>query len=358
MMFSLKKLKKTLPVLCLIAFAVPAMADYTTTTTCTGASCSGSGTNINNNSNAVSNAQLSQADYSRNTAISVSNPIGTFIPSPAPSGFANSMLSNGAWNFIPPHVLFHPSKTIGGNSPFCKCRIIKASTRLRSTLKDKILGVFDERKFIASGVGYTRPAPAFAGAGITTDSVIVCGLNTNLPNKCVNFIGSGSVFMENYATSEGALVGLAQMAAQNGANLVGNVNCAFSESIQSYNGGLGLGGSITDSLGGSSTGIGTLGASWGTGITKRRAQPYCSADFFVVTLSGCTGSGTQHMPAPRMYRRYLPSQGLQSTMPQPKQQMMAVPVSNIPQQPQVQAMPTYRPQQPVQYNQIPVRGQW
>lgn len=261
---------------------------------------------ITNDSRSASNAQIIQEG---NISVSQMASTDVSVNSP-PSAYAHTHLYNGVWNFIPPHILFDPSKVIGDGSVFCNCRLIKLSTTIRHSVKDKLFGVFDERAFVMSGIGNVKPMPA-SGPGIVSDSVIVCGLNVRLPRGCVQFIGSGHVFMENYATTEGALVGLAQMAAVRGGNLVGNVNCAYAETVQSFGVGLGAGGGgskeIEHGMFEGTSVSGSVGGSWSTGITKRPAQPFCTGDFYVATLDRCSNNGVAYMPAPRSYRRYLPS---------------------------------------------------
>ena len=278
--------------------------------------------NINNGSNALSNAQLMNINNNytpttalANTEVSVNAP---------PSAYSHTHLYNGYWNFIPPHILFHPTKVIGDSSMFCQCRLINVTTNIRHSFKDRFFGVFDERAYVLSGVGRVSGA-TFAGPTVASEFMIVCGLNTQLPPGCVSFIGSGHIFMENYATTEGALVSLAQMGASKGANVIGNVTCAYAESVQSFGSGLGLGGSYT---GPAEDGVGalSLGGSWSTGITKRPSQPFCTGDFYVATLEGCfQGNGLAHAPAPRPYRRYLPANNLP-----PVSQRQYIPQSETP----------------------------
>jgi hypothetical protein len=220
----------------------------------------------------------------------------------SPSAFANTHLFNGPWNFTPPDLMFHCSKTINDGSPFSACRIINIGAGIRRGIKDRLFGIYDEREFIASG------APA--GGIFTGGAVIACGLNTSLSAGCVTFIGTGYVFMEEYGTSEAALVALSRMAARNGANIVGNVNCAFAETIRSYSTSLGAAFGFSDSLKGGSAVSSSVGANWGTSRVKRPVQPHCSGDFYIGNASGChamgMGMNQTFFPQPIPYRRYLP----------------------------------------------------
>lgn len=218
----------------------------------------------------------------------------------SPSAFANTHLFNGPWNFTPPNILFHCSKTINDGSVFSACRIINVGANLRRGIKDRLFGIYDEREFIASG------APA--GGVFAGGAIIACGLNTQLPSGCVTYIGTGYVFMEEYATTEAALVSLSRMAARNGANILGNVNCAFAETIRSYSTSLGAAFGFSDGVGKDGAISSSLGASWGTSRVKRPVQPHCSGDFYMGSASGCyaMGMNQSYFPQPIPYRRYLP----------------------------------------------------
>jgi len=218
----------------------------------------------------------------------------------SPSAFANTHLSNAPWNFTPPGLLFHCSKTINDGSVFSACRIVNVGARLKRGIKDRLFGVYDEREFIASGAG---GGGAFGGG-----SVIACGLNTSFPNGCVSYVGTGYVFMEEYASTEAALVALAQMAAKNGANVLGNVNCAFAETIRSYSTSLGAAFGFSNGVGDDGSLGGSLGANWGNSRVKRPVQPHCSGDFYIGSASGCYALGMNQtfFPHPIPYRRYLP----------------------------------------------------
>lgn len=302
---------------------------------------------INNNSSAVtgpvnsysgSNSSIYQKNISVNSTAGVS---GAMVPTAPPSAYAGTGFYNSPWNFIPPNILFHPTKTINDGSCFAKCRLVKVNAPLKTSLRDKIFGVFDEEKFVSSGMGDTRGHMLMGGGStVTTDSIIVCGLNTELPAGCVKFVGSGTVNMDTYATTEGALVGLGRLAAKNGANLLGNVNCAYAETIKSDNWGVGLGGSITDALGGHSAGSGSIGAQYGSAVTKRPAQPYCAGDFYIATLQACQQPEPVYAPQPRQYRRYLPA-------PVATQQYLPAPVMQ----------PNYNPHMMPQHQQT-IPGRW
>ncbi|MDX1920578.1 MAG: hypothetical protein SFU25_07600 [Candidatus Caenarcaniphilales bacterium] len=218
----------------------------------------------------------------------------------SPSAFANTHLFNGPWNFTPPNLLFHCSKTINDGSVFSACRIVNVGANLRRGIKDRLFGIYDEREFIASGV---PGGGIFAGGAI-----IACGLNTQLPAGCVTYMGTGYVFMEEYGTTEAALVALSRMAARNGANIVGNVNCAFAETIRTYTTSLGAAFGFSDGVGSDGAVSGSLGATWGTSRVKRPVQPHCSGDFYMGSASGCYAMGMNqtYFPQPIPYRRYLP----------------------------------------------------
>ena len=315
----------------------------------------GTASDISNNNqiqlqNASQNLNQTQVNsYSR--AGMVSAPVGggsnTVIGSP--SAFANTHLFNAPWNFTAPNILFHCSKTINDNSAFSACRIINIGANLRHGIKDRLFGIYDEREFIASG----QPAGGSFGGG----AVIACGLNTSLPAGCVNYIGTGYVFMEEYGTSEAALVALSRMAAKNGGNIVGNVNCGFAETIRSYSTSLGAAAGFSDGVGQSGAVSSSIGANWGTSRVKRPAQPHCSADFYTGNPSACASvmaSNQTYFPQPVAYRRYLP----------PAQAVQSAPVKRIILQ--VQAPPTPLPvvqmppppiQEPIFQGQT-VRGLW
>ena len=249
---------------------------------------------------------------------------GTDNPAPggttvvgSPSAFANTHLYNSPWNFTPPHLLFHASKTINDHSAFRACRLINLSTNVRDSIKDKFFGVFDEKEFISTGIGrLPRSSPVPSG------HIIVCGLNTEIPPSCVTFVGTSYILMENYSSTEAALVGIAQTAAKHGANLVGNLNCPYQETVESFSTGVGA---VLDLNKGKD---GALGASWDSSRVRRPVQPHCSGDFYVVTTD-CKVDST-YFPKPRPYRRYLPPA-------QPNDSYASS--SNI-------------------YNQAPVRGYW
>jgi hypothetical protein len=257
----------------------------------------------NNNQIQLQNASQNQNQVQVNAARTglMGAPVGgvtnTVIGSP--SAFANTHLFNAPWNFTPPQILFHSSKTINDGSIFNCCRIINVGAQLRRGIKDRLFGIYDEREFIASGSPARGP---FVG------SVIACGLNTQLSSGCVTYIGTGYVFMEEYATSEAALVSLSRMAARNGANIVGNVNCAFAETIRSYSTSLGASFGFSDGVGKDGSIGGSAGASWGTSRVKRPVQPHCTGDFYVGSTSGCYAMGMNqtYFPQPIPYRRYLP----------------------------------------------------
>ena len=219
----------------------------------------------------------------------------------SPSAFAGTHLFNAPWNYTAPNLMFHCSKTINDGSVFSACRIVNVGAHLRRGIKDRLFGIFDEREFIASG------GPAL---GVFPGPVIACGLNTSLPAGCVSYLGTGFVFMEEYATSEAALVALARMAARNGANVVGNVNCAFAETIRSYNTSLGAAFGFSNGVGDTGAISGTLGGSWSNSRVKRPVQPHCSGDFYVGNPGGCSnmamGMNQTFFPQPIPYRRYLP----------------------------------------------------
>jgi len=249
--------------------------------------------------------QVNVNSYARTGVVGAAGPslsaTSTVIGSP--SAFANTHLFNAPWNFTPPQILFHASKTINDGSMFNCCRIINVAAGLRRGIKDRLFGIYDEREFIASSA-MGRPA-AFAGP------VIACGLNTNLVGGCVNYIGTGYVFMEEYASTEAALVALSRMAARNGANIVGNVNCAFGETIRSYTTSLGASLGFSDGVGQDGSVGGSAGGSWGTSRVKRPVQPHCTGDFYTGnTNGGCyaqaMGQNQSYFPQPLPYRRYLP----------------------------------------------------
>ncbi|MDJ0625877.1 MAG: hypothetical protein QNJ31_05875 [Candidatus Caenarcaniphilales bacterium] len=272
------------------------------------------GDNVTNSpvSNTNNNNQIQLQNASQNlNQIQVNNKAGIIGPGTSgggaiatvvgsPSAFANTHLFNGPWNFTPPNILFHCSKTINDGSPFSACRIVNVGAFLKRGIKDRLFGIYDEREFIASGA---PGGGAFAGG-----AVIACGLNTKLPPGCVTYIGTGYVFMEEYATTEAALVSLSRMAARNGANIVGNVNCAFAETIRSYGTSLGAAFGFSEGVGDDGAVSGSLGANWGTSRVKRPVQPHCSGDFYIGSPSGCYAMGMNqtYFPQPIPYRRYLP----------------------------------------------------
>lgn len=270
----------------------------------------------NNNQIQLQNASqnLNQININQNqragvTGVAGANVGGSNTVIGSPSAFANTHLSNAPWNFTPPGLLFHCSKTINDGSVFNACRIVNIGAQLRRGIKDRLFGIYDEREFIASG------APA--GGGFAGGSIIACGLNTTLPAGCVTYIGTGYVFMEEYASTEAALVSLSRMAARNGANIVGNINCAFAETIRSYNTSLGAAFGFSNGVGQDASVGGSLGASWGTSRVKRPVQPHCSGDFYVGNASGCyaLGMNQSYFPTPIPYRRYLPPPQYQQPMP-------------------------------------------
>ncbi|MBO1063026.1 MAG: hypothetical protein ACK481_07490 [Candidatus Melainabacteria bacterium] len=218
----------------------------------------------------------------------------------SPSAFASTHLHNGPWNFTPPQILFDASKTINDGSIFNCCRIVNVGAKLRKGIKDRLFGIYDEREYIAAGVG--------GGMAAYTGGIVACGINTQLPSACVTYIGSGHVFMEEYASTEAALVSLSRMAAKNGANVVGNVNCAFAETVRSYS--TGVGGAIggADASGENGSVSGSLGANWATSRVKRPVQTHCSGDFYMGNASNCyaLGMNQTYFPQPRPYKRYLP----------------------------------------------------
>ncbi len=275
----------------------------------------GTASDISNNNqiqlqNASQNLNQTQVNsYSRAGIISAPGGGGSSTVIGSPSAFANTHLFNAPWNFTPPSILFHCSKTINDNSAFSACRIINIGAGLRRGIKDRLFGIYDEREFIASGGG--------GGPGFSGGSVIACGLNTSLPAGCVHYIGTGYVFMEEYGTSEAALVALSRMAARNGGNIVGNVNCGFAETIRSYSTSLGAAVGFGNGIGQSGALSSSIGANWGTSRVKRPAQPHCSADFYSGNASGCAmamNMNQTYFPQPVAYRRYLPPAQYQPPM--------------------------------------------
>lgn len=249
-------------------------------------------TNTNNLTNTNDNSHYVKDISIENPAAGATG--GMIIGSP--SAYAYDKYYNSPWNFTPPQVLFHPTKTINDHSVFHKCRMIELSANIRDSLKDKLFGIFDEKEFISSGVGRLK-----GKSPVKSGQVITCGMNTNLPPSCVKFVGTGYVYMEDYVSTEAAMVGIARIAASKGANLIGNMNCAYQGNIQSAStgAGIGLGGVDGDD-------VGSLGLSAGTSKAKRTVQPHCNGDFYIVT-GNCKKSEDPYMPAPRPYRRYLPN---------------------------------------------------
>jgi len=230
----------------------------------------------------------------------------------SPSAYANVHLFHSPWNFTPPNLLFHPTKTLNDNSPYHLCRMINTGVSVRDSFRDKVMGIYDEREHISA-----MPAPGLLNKVKSKFSnnpnnplnrkfnqVIVCGLNATLPRGCVTFMGTAHVYNKDYASTEAALNGLAQLAAKKGANLVGHVNCAYAESIHGINMGAGasLGGVDSDH---DSAGSGSLGLSWGNSRVTRPAHPHCSGDLYLATMCTPSSPGSGFMQ-PRPYRRYLP----------------------------------------------------
>ncbi len=218
----------------------------------------------------------------------------------SPSAYSHTQLFHGPWNFTPPHILFHPTKTINDNSIYSRCRVVNVGAPLRARIKDYLFGIYDEKEYIASAISSASPS-------VPSGAIIVCGLDTNLPPSCVSYLGTGYVFMEEYATTEAALVGLARIASKNSANLVGNLNCTYAETVRSYSTGIGasIGGSATDSE--SVAGGTSIGATWGTTRVKRPAQPHCSGDFYVGSPGCPVIAQANFVPPPIPYKRYLPA---------------------------------------------------
>jgi len=282
----------------------------------------------NNNNNNLENTNLINNALDNNVQLNVSNRSGAFgsvgssggagvpgggigtVVSGAPAHYAMAQPFNAPWNFTSPNTLFHCSKLINDSSMFSKCRLINVDTPLRTRFKDKFLGVFDDRRFVASGLGGARLAPHIGPA------VVACSPITPINPCCSQFLGSGYVSMEEYATNEEALVGLSQIAAKNGANLVGNINCGFGDGVRSS--GLGLGASVgyNHSIDNDNAIGTTLGATWNTALSKRTAQPFCTGDFYLASLQACNacaantgtiaGQRAMYMHKPIAYRRYLP----------------------------------------------------
>lgn len=245
---------------------------------------------INNNYNQEKNINFEL----RNPAAQSRQYIGS------PTSFANANYYNSPWNFTSPEYLFHPTKTINDHSAFHKCRLINTKTPIRDSLKDKLLGVFDEKEFISTGVGKLRWKPP-----VNQGNIIVCGINTQIPAHCVRFIGTGYVYMNEYVSTEAALVAISREAINKGSNLVGNVNCPFQENITNRGGG--VGGALGklkyyDAL--------SAGGNIDTSHSKRTIQPHCSGDFYTVT-GDCVIKEDTYRPTPRPYRRYLPANNSQ-----------------------------------------------
>lgn len=242
-----------------------------------------------------------------NKEFSVTNPAaaagGGSVVVGSPSSFSQGHLYNSPWNFTPPHLLFHPSKTINDHSAFHRCRLVNLSTQIRDSFKDKILGIFDEKEFISTGVGKLK-----GSAPVRPNHIVVCGLQTAISPKCVQYIGTGYILLEEYSSTEAALVGISQIASKKGANLIGNLNCPYAETVRSRN--IGAGGSVGD-LGNSS--FGSLGGVAAQNRSLRTVQPHCNGDFYLVTKA-CKVSNDNYMPQPRPYRRYLPNRAM--TQPQ------------------------------------------
>ena len=314
----------------------------------------GTASDISNNNqiqlqNASQNLNQTQVNsYSRAGMVSSPGGGGSNTVIGSPSAFANTHLFNAPWNFTPPNILFHCSKTINDNSAFSACRIINIGATLRHGIKDRLFGIYDEREFIASGGG----GGVFGGG-----AVIACGLNTSLPAGCVHYIGTGYVFMEEYGTSEAALVALSRMAARNGGNIVGNVNCGFAETIRSYSTSLGAAAGFSNGVGQSGAVSSSIGANWGTSRVKRPAQPHCSADFYTGNASGCAmamGMNQTYFPQPVAYRRYLPPASIAQEAPTKRiiLQVQAPPIA-----PPMIQIPPPPIQEPIVQGQS-VRGLW
>ena len=288
--------------------------------------------------------QVNVNSYARTGVVGAAGPnlAATSTVIGSPSAFSNTHLFNSPWNFTPPQILFHASKTINDGSMFNCCRIINIGASLRHGIKDRLFGIYDEREFIASG--------SIGGGTAFTGSVITCGLNTQLQPGCVSFVGSGHVFLEEYGTSEAALVALSRMAARNGANIVGNVNCAYAETIRSYTTSLGASFGFSDGVGADGSLGGSLGANWGTSRVKRPVQPHCSGDFYIGNANRCSasaggGANQSYFPQPVAYRRYLPPSPPISMMMAPPQQMQPMGMPPMGMAPQMQ-------------NLQPIRGLW
>ena len=251
----------------------------------------------------------------------------------SPSAFTNTHLSHTPWNFTAPNLLFHPSKTINDGSCFSQCRLVNIAANLKRSIKSKIFGIFDEREFIASGV-------PTSGIPIASGSVVACGVHSQLPVGCLQFVGTGYVLLEEHSSTEAALVSLARMAGGHGANLVGNVNCGFTETIRGTSATASLGASTNElKLDGQHVGL-AAGLSAGRTVVERPSKPNCSADFFIAGANrSCYGSqqaqimksGQTYMPMPLPQRRYLPPAAavLPSSAPVQRGQMLPLSAGQV-----------------------------
>ena len=163
--------------------------------------------------------------------------------------------------------------------------------------------------------------------------------------------------MEEYGTSEAALVGLSRMAARNGGNIVRNVNCGFAETIRSYSTSLGAAAGFSDGVGQSGAVSSSIGANWGTSRVKRPAQPHCSADFYTGNPAACASvmaSNQTYFPQPVAYRRYLPPASIAQEAPTKRiiLQVQAPPIA-----PPMIQIPPPPIQEPIVQGQS-VRGLW
>ncbi len=258
-------------------------------------------TPTNNNQNAI---LFEPTDSIYNTS---------YADTPVPSGITSTIVSspntyssdayyNSPWNFTPVELLFHKSKTINDSSAFSSCRLVNTTTRIRDSFKDVFLGVFDEKEYISTGVG---KMPLFSKNENKINQVIVCSIQTEIPPQCVNYLGTGYVYMEDYVSTEAALLGVAQLASKKGANLVGNMRCLYQQNAQSFSTALGATTGALDMKKGDAN-SNTAGLGWGSSRAKKPVQPHCSGDFYIATP--CEGGDSNYYPKPRAYRRYLPSE--------------------------------------------------